>query len=72
MSVDKKIIIITGSSRGIGAATARLAAEMGYLVCINYVRDRESAACVREDIVQGGGTCLEVQADVSKEPMASV
>jgi NAD(P)-dependent dehydrogenase (short-subunit alcohol dehydrogenase family) len=67
MSADKKIIVITGSSRGIGAATARLAAKMGYLVCINYVRSRESAARVRDDIVEGGGTCLEVQADVSKE-----
>ena len=44
MSADKKIIVITGGGRGIGAATARLAAKMGYLVCVNYVSNKESAA----------------------------
>ena len=39
-----KVIVITGSSRGIGAATARLAAERGYAVCVNFRRDDRAAA----------------------------
>ena len=39
----KEVILITGSSRGIGAATAQLAARQGYAVCVNYVRDVQAA-----------------------------
>ena len=43
----KEVILITGSSRGIGAATAQLAARQGYAVCINYVRNAlVTKACV--------------------------
>ena len=56
------IMLITGGGRGIGAATARLAAERGYKVCINYVRDRDSAEKVAREI---GG--VAVAADVSKD-----
>jgi NAD(P)-dependent dehydrogenase (short-subunit alcohol dehydrogenase family) len=62
-----KAILITGASRGIGAATARLAAARGYAVCVNY---RENAAAAREvvaDIVTAGGHAIAVQADVSRE-----
>ncbi|WP_394345533.1 SDR family NAD(P)-dependent oxidoreductase, partial [Halorubrum sp. Atlit-28R] len=38
-----KVIVITGGSRGIGAATARLAAARGYAVCISYRSDRQAA-----------------------------
>lgn len=56
------IMLITGGSRGIGAATARLAAQRGYKVGINYVRDRDAAEKVAREI---GG--IAVAGDVSKE-----
>ncbi len=57
-----KVMIITGGGRGIGAATARLAARQGYKVCVNYARDRASAESLAREI---GG--LAVQADVAIE-----
>ena len=56
-------MVVTGGGRGIGAATARLAAARGYRVCINYFRDEKSAAALASDI---GG--LAVQGDVASEP----
>ena len=56
------VMMITGGSRGIGAATARLAAQRGYKVCINYVRDRAAGESLAREI---GG--IAVGADVSKE-----
>ncbi len=43
-----KVIVITGGSRGIGAATALLAAEQGYRICINYQSDEQAAHSVLE------------------------
>jgi len=63
----KRPVIITGASRGIGAATARLAARRGYAVCVNFRRNRDSAESVARDIVAGGGEAVAVQADVSVE-----
>jgi NAD(P)-dependent dehydrogenase (short-subunit alcohol dehydrogenase family) len=63
----KKIMIVTGGSRGIGAATARLAAERGYAVCIAYLHRRDAADSVVRDIAAVGGTALAVAADVSVE-----
>jgi NAD(P)-dependent dehydrogenase (short-subunit alcohol dehydrogenase family) len=60
-------MVITGASRGIGAATARLAAERGFIVCVNYVRDADAAANVVDDITASGGTARAVQADVALE-----
>ena len=57
-----KVMIITGGGRGIGAATARLAARQGYKVCVNYARDRTSAESLAREI---GGIAL--QADVAVE-----
>jgi NAD(P)-dependent dehydrogenase (short-subunit alcohol dehydrogenase family) len=62
-----KIALITGASRGIGAATARLAAARGYAVCVNYRSDAASAAAVVKDITSGGGVAVAVQADVAVE-----
>jgi NAD(P)-dependent dehydrogenase (short-subunit alcohol dehydrogenase family) len=62
-----KVILITGGSRGIGAATARLAAESGYAVCVSYLRDASAADSVVSQIVQAGGRSIAVQADVSAE-----
>ena len=63
----KKILLITGASRGIGAATARLAAQRGYAVCIGYVGNREAAGSVTDDILHAGGEAVAVKADVSSE-----
>lgn len=63
----RKILLITGAGRGIGAATARLAAERGYDVCVNYLHNREAALAVVNDIERGGGNAIAVAADVSVE-----
>jgi len=62
-----KAILITGASRGIGAATARLAAARGYAVCVNYRENAAAADEVVADIVTAGGLAIAVQADVSRE-----
>ena len=62
-----KIILITGASRGIGAATARLAARHGYAVCVNYLTNHSAAERVVQEIVGSGGTAVAVKADVSLE-----
>ena len=60
-------LIVTGASRGIGAATARLAAKHGYAVCVNYLSDAKSAEAVMRDIAAGGGKAIAIQADVGDE-----
>jgi NAD(P)-dependent dehydrogenase (short-subunit alcohol dehydrogenase family) len=62
-----KVIIITGSSRGIGAATARLAAKRGFAVCVNYLTNEKAAKAVVSDINSNGGNAIAVGADVSRE-----
>lgn len=62
-----QIILITGGSRGIGAATARLAVERGYQVCVNYRANRVAADTVVADIERAGGRAIAVGADVSIE-----
>ena len=63
-----KVILITGGSRGIGAATARLAAERGYTVCVNYRTNAAAADQVVAGISAAGGKALAVGADVASEP----
>ncbi len=63
----QKVALITGASRGIGAETAKLFAENGYAVCINYVSNDTSAESVKQEIIQRGGSCILVKADVSIE-----
>ena len=63
-----KVVIVTGGSRGIGAATARLAARRGYAVCVNYLSNRAAADAVVSEIERGGGRAIAVAADVSSEP----
>lgn len=46
----RNVMLITGASRGIGAATALLAAERGYAVVLNYLRNREAAEALRQRI----------------------
>ncbi len=62
-----KVLIVTGASRGIGAAVARQAAAAGYAVAVNYVRDQLAAEAVVASIRAGGGTALAVQANVGDE-----
>jgi NAD(P)-dependent dehydrogenase (short-subunit alcohol dehydrogenase family) len=60
-------LLITGASRGIGAATALLAAQRGYAVAVNYSANSLAADEVVRQIRAGGGTAMAVQADVADE-----
>lgn len=62
-----QVVLITGASRGIGAATARMAARRGYAVCINYRQRRAEAEALAREISDGGGRTSCVQADISNE-----
>lgn len=62
-----KVMLITGASRGIGAATARLASARGYALCINYRQQREAAAQLVDEITRQGGRAIAVAADVADE-----
>jgi NAD(P)-dependent dehydrogenase (short-subunit alcohol dehydrogenase family) len=59
-------LIITGAGRGIGAATALLAASRGYSVCVNYLSNEAAANAVVEEIRRSGGNAVSVRADVSQ------
>ncbi len=61
----QKVVLVTGGGRGIGAATARLAAQRGYAVCVNYKRREDDAKRVVAEIEAGGGLAIAVQADIS-------
>lgn len=60
-------LIVTGGGRGIGAATARMAASRGFEVAVNYARDAVAAERVVAEIRDGGGRAVAVQSDVSAE-----
>jgi len=62
-----KVMIVTGASRGIGAAVARLAGAKGYDVAVNFVRARERAEEVAADIRETGQRAITIQADMGKE-----
>lgn len=59
-----KTVLITGASRGIGAATARLFAQKGWAVAVNYRNSREAAEELVSEIRKNGGTALAIPADV--------
>jgi NAD(P)-dependent dehydrogenase (short-subunit alcohol dehydrogenase family) len=61
------MVIVTGASRGIGAAIARLAGRAGYPVCVNFHRNESRAQAVVAEIAGDGGTAIAVQADVGRE-----
>lgn len=63
----KPVLLVTGGGRGIGAATARLAAQRGYRVAFSYRRDEVSAQRVLEDIQHDGGEAIALQADMAEE-----
>ena len=58
-------VLVTGGSRGIGAATCRLAARRGWAVAVNYARDGAAAEAVVAAIAEAGGRAIAVQADVA-------
>jgi NAD(P)-dependent dehydrogenase (short-subunit alcohol dehydrogenase family) len=62
-----KVAIVTGASRGIGAAASRMLGTAGYSVVVNFTRDADAAAAVVRDIENSGGRGIAVQADVSRE-----
>lgn len=62
-----KVTLVTGGSRGIGAATCRLLASEGHAVAVNYVRDADAAHAIVADITNSGGRAIAVQADLADE-----
>ncbi|MEA2623601.1 MAG: hypothetical protein QOH61_2511 [Chloroflexota bacterium] len=64
---DPGTLVVTGGSRGIGAAVARLAAEQGYAVCFSYQENEAAAQAVVDAIESAGGRALAVRGDGSKE-----
>jgi NAD(P)-dependent dehydrogenase (short-subunit alcohol dehydrogenase family) len=64
---DMRSVLVTGGSRGIGAATARLCAAEGFAVAVNYARDAAAARSLVDRITADGGRAMAVQADVADE-----
>lgn len=60
-------MVITGGSRGIGAATAYIAAEKDYAICVNYLNNQKAAKSVVDSIKQLGGKAIAVAADIASE-----
>jgi len=67
MTKVARVALVTGGSRGIGAATAQQLAAAGYSVCINYLHNHEAAQQVVQEIAAQGGTAIAIQADVASE-----
>lgn len=63
----KKVMLITGGGRGIGAATALLAAKQDYAVCVNYLNRSAAAEAVVNAVEHAGGRAIAVAADVALE-----
>lgn len=64
---DRGVAVVTGGSRGIGAATAKLAAARGYRVAVNYNQAPEAAAAVVREIAAAGGRALAIGGDIGQE-----
>jgi len=64
---NDRAVIVTGGSRGIGAATCKILGSRGFPVAVNYLSNRAAADSVVSEIVAGGGRATAVQADVGRE-----
>src|ERR1700733_2119824 len=65
--MTRPVLLIAGGGRGIGAATARLAATRGYDVAVNYVANAKPAADVADAVKQSGGKAVTLQGDMTQE-----
>jgi len=65
--LQPQVLLVTGASRGIGAATAVLAARKGYAIAINYTANAAAAEAVAREIREAGGQAITVRADVAHE-----
>lgn len=65
--MSRPVVLITGASRGIGAATARIAAARGYTVVVNFAARVDAATTLVNEIAAAGGEAFAVQADVGRE-----
>ena len=61
------VLLVTGAGRGIGAATAKLAAARGYAVAVNYKSDAKAAERVVAEIAKAGGQAVAIQGDMGRE-----
>jgi 3-oxoacyl-[acyl-carrier protein] reductase len=64
MELHERVVLVTGASRGIGAATAKLLAAHGAAVAVNYLKNEAAASAVVEAITKAGGRAVAIQADV--------
>ena len=60
------VLVVTGGSRGIGAACVRIGAREGFAVCVNYAQAKDAAERLVKDIVKAGGKAIAVKADMGK------
>ncbi|TIV67228.1 MAG: glucose 1-dehydrogenase [Mesorhizobium sp.] len=67
MSVKKKTLLITGGSRGIGAAICRRAVQAGYRVAVNYLSNRTAADALVAELEAAGGEAFAIKGDVGSE-----
>ena len=67
MSQVSGVALVTGASRGLGAATALLLARNGYAICVNYNHNAEQAQAVVDTIKGDGGKAIAIQADISAQ-----
>ncbi len=65
--LENKIVIVAGASKGIGAGTAKQAAEVGAKVVVNYATSKAGADLVVNEIQTSGGTVISLQGDMSKQ-----
>lgn len=63
----EKVLVVTGGSRGIGAATALLAGKQGYAICVNYLRNQATAQNIVDNLGKMGVRAIAVAADITSE-----